>query len=112
MEHKGSYDTVIIGGAVMGSSAAFWLSRFAPDMRILVVEPDPGYSRSSTALSVASIRQQFSTEVNVKISRFGIDFINNITGILGQGADVAHRLDFQTNGYLFLSGNPAILMRH
>ena len=107
MEHKGSYDTVIIGGAVMGSSAAFWLSRFAPDMRILVVEPDPGYSRSSTALSVASIRQQFSTEVNVKISRFGIDFINNITEILGQGADVAHRLDFQTNGYLFLSGNPA-----
>ncbi|MCF6315108.1 MAG: FAD-binding oxidoreductase [Marinosulfonomonas sp.] len=98
------YDVVIIGGAVMGSSAAFWLSRMDPDLRVLVVEPDPGYSRSSTALSVASIRQQFTTSVNVKISRFGIEFIKNINSYLGQGGDVAS-LGFQENGYLFLAGN-------
>jgi len=98
-------DVVIIGGAVMGSSAAYWLSRMQPDLRILVVEPDPGYARSSTALSVASIRQQFTTAVNVQISRFGIEFIRNIADWLGQGADI-QSLDFQENGYLFLSGSP------
>lgn len=99
-----NYDVVIIGGAVMGSAAAFWLSRMQADLRILVVEPDPGYSKSSTALSVASIRSQFTTAVNVQISRFGIDFIRNIEDYLGPMGDVTS-LGFQENGYLFLAGN-------
>ncbi len=106
MDIQNNYDVVIIGGAVMGSSAAYWLSRMDSNLRVLVVEPDPGYSRSSTALSVASIRQQFTTAVNVKISRFGIEFIKNIESYLGQGGEV-DSLGFQENGYLFLAGNPA-----
>lgn len=101
-----SYDVVIIGGAVMGSSAAFWLSNMDASLRILVIEPDPSYAKSSTALSVASIRQQFTTSVNVNISRFGIDFINNIDDYLGQLGEVSS-LGFQENGYLFLAGNSA-----
>jgi len=99
-----TYDVLIIGGAVMGSSAAFWVSRLQPDLRILVVEPDPSYAKCSTALSVASIRQQFTTAVNVKISRFGIDFVKNIEIFLGPEAEVSS-LGFQENGYLFLSGD-------
>ena len=98
-----NYDVVIIGGAVMGSSAAFWLSRMQADLRILVVEPEPGYAKSSTALSVASIRSQFTTAVNVQISRFGIDFIRNIENYLGPAGEVSS-LGFQENGYLFLAG--------
>ena len=97
MDVQKTYDVAIIGGAVMGSSAAFWLSRMSAELRILVVEPDPGYAQSSTALSVASIRQQFTTDVNVKISRFGIEFIRNIKDYLGQGGDV-DSLGFQENG--------------
>jgi len=100
-----AWDVVIIGGAVMGSSAAYWLSRMDPALRVLVVEPDPTYAKSSTALSVASIRQQFTTAVNVEISRFGIEFIRNVRDFLGQGGEV-HSLGFQENGYLFLSGSP------
>ena len=41
--HK-SYDVVIIGGAMIGSSAAFWLTRNpAFQGRVLVVERDPKY---------------------------------------------------------------------
>jgi len=103
---QNSYDVVIIGGAVMGSSAAFWLSRMDPNLRVLVIEPDPTYNHSSTALSVASVRQQFTTEVNVKISRFGIDFIKNIQRYLGPSGDISS-LGLQENGYLFLAGNSA-----
>jgi len=101
-----TYDVVIVGGAVMGSSAAFWLSHMESDFRILVVETDPTYARSSTALSVASIRQQFTTPVNVQISRFGIEFIRNIKDYLGQGGEVSS-LGFQENGYLLLCGDSA-----
>ncbi len=88
----------------MGSSAAYWLSRMDPGLEILVVEPDPSYAKSSTALSVASVRQQFTTSVNVEISRFGIEFIKNVQNWLGQGGGV-DSLGFQENGYLFLSGS-------
>lgn len=104
MDIKNTYDVVIIGGAVMGSSAAFWLSKMAPGLDILVVEADPTYHKSSTALSVASIRQQFTTDVNVKISRFGIEFIKKFSKYTGQEGEI-NSLGFQQNGYLFLCGD-------
>ncbi len=97
-------DVLIIGGGVMGASVAFWLTRMQPGISVLVVEQDPGFSRAATALSVASIRQQFSTAVNVEISRFGSDFIRNIAGHLGPQGEVSS-LGFKENGYLFVTGN-------
>ena len=55
-----SWDVVIAGGAATGSAAAWWLKRMAPALRVLVLEKDPTYARAATALSVASVRQQFS----------------------------------------------------
>ncbi len=104
---KRSYDVVIAGGGIMGSSLAFWLSRGGgPSLNILVVEPDPSYATSSTALSVASIRQQFTNEINIKISRFGVEFIKNIEEFLG-GEGGLSDLGFQEQGYLFLAGSQA-----
>jgi len=97
------FDVAIAGGAVMGASAAFWLSRMAPGLTVVVVEADPSFAHASTALSVASIRQQFSQPVNVKISRFGIDFIRNIGEWTGAPGGVAD-LGLRENGYLFLAG--------
>ncbi len=100
-----TFDVVIIGGAVMGSSAAWWLSHLgAGSLRILVVERDPGYARSSTALSVASIRQQFTNPVNVEISRFGIDFIKNMNTYIRLPGNLK-ALGLKENGYLFLAGS-------
>lgn len=73
---RSSYDVVIIGGAMMGSSAAWWLSREPGfDGSILVVERDPSYERSSTGATNSCIRQQFSNEVNIRISQFTAEFI-------------------------------------
>ncbi|MEZ5797136.1 MAG: FAD-dependent oxidoreductase [Paracoccaceae bacterium] len=95
-------DVIIVGGAVMGSSIAYWLTRMQPGLEVLVLERDPSYAQASTALSVASIRQQFTTAVNVRISRFGIEFIRNFAENL-QGRGEVPSLGLQENGYLFLS---------
>ena len=65
-----NYEVVIAGGAIIGSSCAWFLSQQAGfGGRVLVVEKDPAYQTCSTTLSVSSIRQQFSTEVNIVITK-------------------------------------------
>ncbi len=97
-------DVVVIGGGVMGASVAFWLTRLSPGLRVTVLEADPTHARSCTALSVASIRQQFTTAVNVRLSRFGVAFIRDFGGATGLGP-AAGDLGLRENGYLFLAGS-------
>ena len=98
-------DVVIVGGAVMGASCAWWLTRLQPGLRVLVVERDPSFARAATALSVASIRSQFSAPVNVAISRFGIGFLRDFQASLGCDVGVP-TLGLVENGYLFLGRSP------
>ena len=100
-----SWDVVIAGGAVTGSSTAWWLMGMSPKLRVLVVEPDPTYAQSATALSVASVRQQFSNPINVEISRFGVDFIREFGDRIGPSGGVPS-LGLKENGYLYLAGTP------
>ncbi|WP_372801256.1 FAD-dependent oxidoreductase, partial [Paracoccus seriniphilus] len=71
-----SYDVVIIGGAVIGSAVAYFLTA-NPDFNgsVLVVERDPSYQKAATSLSSSSIRVQFSNPINVRISQYGSEFI-------------------------------------
>ena len=80
---RGSYDVIIIGGAIMGSSAAWFLSQ-NPDFNgsILVVEKDQKYEFCSTAHTTSCMRQQFSTKLNVEISQFAADFVLNLQDCL------------------------------
>jgi sarcosine oxidase len=91
----GTGDTVIIGGGVMGSSTAWHLAGM--DARVTVIERDPTYARASSALSASSIRQQFSTPLNIHLSRYGIDFLRQTRELL----DVD--LGLKEPGYLFLA---------
>ncbi|GGD22286.1 NAD(P)/FAD-dependent oxidoreductase [Sinisalibacter lacisalsi] len=101
---KSSYDVVIVGGAIMGASVAWFLaSNPAFDGRILVVERDPSYCQSSTALSNSCIRQQFSSEINVRISQFGARYLKAFREEMGD-----ERVpDIHTHffGYMYLAGN-------
>jgi len=95
-----TYDVIIVGGAAIGSSAAFFLSHHPEfDGRVLVIERDPTYAACSTTLSAASIRQQFSTPVNIRMSQFGIEFLKSLPQRFGPEADVG----FRENGYLMLA---------
>jgi sarcosine oxidase len=97
-------DVVIVGGAIMGSAVATFLAaRDDFDGRIVVVERDPSYRTSSTTLSAASIRQQFSTPLNVRISQFGIELIREPGRFLATPDDPSPQIDFVEGGYLFLA---------
>jgi FAD-dependent oxidoreductase domain-containing protein 1 len=93
-------DVVVIGGGAMGSSVAFNLkSDPAFSGTVCVVERDPAYTRASSALSASSIRQQFSTPLNIHLSRYGIGFLRQARDILGV------ELGLREPGYLFLASS-------
>ena len=104
---KSSYDIVIIGGAMYGSSVAWFLTD-NPDFdgSILVIERDPSYAKSATAHTNSCIRQQFSNPLNVKISQFGAEFINGFRGFMGDDPRVPD-LSIQSYGYMYLADTGA-----
>ena len=105
MQDSGAFrpDVAIVGGGVMGAAAAFWLTRMQPGLRVMVLEADPTHARAATALSVASIRQQFTNPVNVAISQFGLQVIRDFPAVVG--SDGVGSLALRENGYLFLAGS-------
>jgi glycine/D-amino acid oxidase-like deaminating enzyme len=61
---RAAYDIIIVGGAAVGSSAAYWLSQaLGGRVSVLVVERDSSYALASTALSTSAIRQQYSNPI-------------------------------------------------
>ncbi len=98
-----SYDVVIIGGAMLGSSTAWFLSK-SPDFKgkILVVERDPTYEFAATSLTNSSIRMQFSEAINVKISQFGADFVKNFKTYMGGRPELPQPI-IQSFGYMYLA---------
>jgi FAD-dependent oxidoreductase domain-containing protein 1 len=94
------FDVVIVGGAAIGSAVAYFLLHdlgFAGT--VAVIERDPTYARAATTLSAASIRQQFSTPENIRMSRFGIAFFDGLKLRFGRDASVG----FRAGGYLLLA---------
>ncbi len=105
-----SYDVIIIGGAMIGSSVAWWTAR-NPDFtgRILVVERDPSYEFASTSHTNSCIRQQFGTELNIRISQFGVEFIKGFRVFMSDPD--APEIALHAFGYLYLADTPAFAER-
>ncbi|MFG1421059.1 NAD(P)/FAD-dependent oxidoreductase [Roseixanthobacter liquoris] len=97
------FDVVIVGGAANGSSIAYHVAA-NPDFtgRVLVLEQDPSYQACASARSAASIRQQYSSAINVAISLYGIAFLRQIGTRLAVDGDVPD-IALREGGYLFLA---------
>ncbi len=83
---------VIIGGGVIGAAAACFLAR-EHGVRAVVLERDPTYRMASSALSASSIRQQFSTPLNIALSQASLE-------LMRPWRDELH---FVETGYLYLA---------
>lgn len=98
-----TYDVVIAGGAVTGSSIAYHLAREAGfGGRVLVLERDRTYANAASTLSASSIRQQFSQPVNIRISMHGIAFLRAIATELAVEGE-APEIGLKERGYLYLA---------
>jgi glycine/D-amino acid oxidase-like deaminating enzyme len=94
------FDVVIVGGAAIGSSIGYFLTHdLGFSGSVAAIERDPTYARAATTLSAASIRQQFSCAENIRMSRYGVAFIEELKARFGPDADIA----FRENGYLILA---------
>jgi FAD-dependent oxidoreductase domain-containing protein 1 len=96
-------DVAIIGGGAVGSSIAYFLAS-NPDFRgrVTVVERDPTYRFASSALSLSSIRLQFSTPTNIYLSAFGIEFLKGAARHLEVDGEPAN-VGYIERPYLFLA---------
>jgi glycine/D-amino acid oxidase-like deaminating enzyme len=94
---------VIIGGGAVGSSTACHLAR-EPGFtgEITVIERDPTYRIASSSLSASSIRQQFSTPVNVAMSQYGFAFLREAGRLLAVDGEAAN-VTLIDRAYLFLA---------
>ena len=107
MPRANSGQVVIVGGAIMGSFSAWALRKAGFAGSITVVEKDPTYQCSSTALSAASIRTQFGTPTNIQMSLYGAQIFRAIKAVFGSETDIG----FHEKGYLILGGADQVAER-
>ena len=73
-----SGDVVVIGGGAIGGAVASAVLEDASFRgRVIMIERDPTFRRASSALSAASIRQQFSTPENIRMSQYSFGWLRD-----------------------------------
>ncbi|MEP6569312.1 MAG: FAD-binding oxidoreductase [Acidobacteriota bacterium] len=87
-------DVVIIGSGIVGSSVAYHLAEQGCT-NVLVIEREAHQGKGSTGKSMGGVRAQFSTPVNIQMSRYSIDFFSRFDEVVG------HPADYRAHGYLF-----------
>ena len=97
-----TFDILIIGGGIMGSSIAYHLKKDGFEGTVAIFEKDSTYEFSSTTLSAGGVREQFSTEVNIRLSQYSIDFYEKFDEAMAVNGEKAHA-EFRQRGYLFLA---------
>lgn len=107
-----SFDVLIVGGGVMGCSIAYHLLKDGLDGEIAILERDPTYEFATTPRSAGGVRQQFSTEINIRIGLFSLERFERFDEEMEVDGEPAHA-EFRQRGYLFLAdhGNWEALQR-
>lgn len=97
-----TYDVVIVGGGVIGASAA-WHLAVRGCTRVLVLDVAPGPGQGSTGKATGGFRVQFGSEPNVRLSLLSRE------KLLRFGDEVGVDPGYRPCGYLFLAERAATL---
>jgi glycine/D-amino acid oxidase-like deaminating enzyme len=96
-----TYDIIIIGGGIMGSATAYYLTKAEPTLKVAVIERDPTYARASTTLSMSNVRIQFSLKENIQISQYAFDVLERFEDDMAVDGNKP-RIYYHREGNLFL----------
>src|SRR5215212_7161553 len=89
-------DIVIIGGGVMGASAAYHLAKRGLK-NIVLLEKEDFFGTGATGRCAGGVRYQFSTEINVKLSIESLPMIERFKDEIGQD------VNYRQCGYLLIA---------
>lgn len=95
------FDVAILGGGIVGSSLAYYLTQMSPGLSVAVIEPDSSYEFASTVRASGGCRVQFTCPENIQMSMYSIDFIKNFDQCMSTMDHPAH-VDWVEGGYLFI----------
>lgn len=89
-----TYDAIVIGGGIIGMSAAHYLCQH--NINLAVVESKYlGYG--STGRCIGGIRQQFSTPTSIRLMQENLDIFADMEEEFG------NHVEFHQGGYVFLA---------
>jgi sarcosine oxidase subunit beta len=91
-------EVVIIGGGVMGASAAYHLAKCGMK-NIVLLEKEEFFGAGSTGRCAGGVRYQFSTEVNIKLSLQSLPMLERFQEEIGQD------INYHQCGYLLIATN-------
>jgi len=94
-ELPGAADVVVIGAGIVGCSAAYHLVA-AGAGSVLVVDREDAVGRGSTGACAGGFRQQFTSEVNIRLSQASVPMI------VGFEHEHGIPVTISRDGYLFL----------
>ena len=93
-------DAIVVGAGCMGASIAYHLA--LRGVRALVLEQENAPGLGSTGRCAGGVRQQFSTPVNVRVSKLSIEAFARMNDELAYEGDL-----YWPVGYLFCLNDPA-----
>jgi sarcosine oxidase, subunit beta len=96
MDTPTTADIVIIGGGVMGASAAYHLAERGMK-NIVLLEKEEFFGTGATGRCAGGVRYQFSTEINVKLSMESLPMIERFRDEIGQD------VNYRQCGYLLIA---------
>ena len=98
MDTPKTADIVIIGGGVMGASAAYHLAKRGIK-NVVLLEKEEFFGTGATGRCAGGVRYQFSTEINVRLSLKSLPMIERFREEIGQD------VDYRQCGYLLVATN-------
>ena len=96
----GTTDAVVIGGGIVGTATAFWLSKTGLD--VVLVEMRDGLSTLTTPASAECFRAQFTEPAMAALAIPSIEMFEHFDEIIGIPD---YNIAIKQQGYLFLTDN-------
>ena len=100
----GKTDAVVIGGGIVGTATAFWLSKAGLD--VVLVEMRDGLSTLTTPASAECFRAQFTEPAMAALAIPSIEMFEHFDEVI----DIpGYSISLKQKGYLFITDDPALV---